>query len=76
MPSKYVTISIKLPREIKEKLEKAGIKPGKIAKEAILNAAEEIEIQELKMSINEIKKSLEKVPIERIVEGVREDRER
>ena len=32
MVSKYVTISVKIPKEVKEKLEKAGISPSKIVK--------------------------------------------
>jgi|Deesub1362A_J573_1020465.scaffolds.fasta_scaffold00618_8 predicted DNA-binding protein len=76
MSTKYVTISVKLPREIKEKLEKAGKKPGRIAKEALIRAVEEIELEEIKKSIKELQKTMEKISPERITESIREDRER
>ena len=32
---RYVTISVEVPREVKERLERAGVRPSKVAKEAI-----------------------------------------
>ena len=67
MGSKYVTISVKIPKEIKEKLEKAGISPSKVVKKALMDIAKEIE---------KFEHILAKIPAERVVKSIREDRER
>jgi len=75
MATKYVTISIKVPYEIKEKLEKSGVKPGKIAKEAILKALEDLEIEEVRKSLRDIHDILNTISEDKIVRNIREDRE-
>ena len=75
MATKYATISIKVPYEVKEKLEKSGVKPGKIAKEAILKAVENLEVEEIRESLRDIQNLLSTIPEDKIVEGIREDRE-
>ncbi|MEM1506778.1 MAG: CopG family transcriptional regulator [Candidatus Bathyarchaeia archaeon] len=74
--SKYVTISVKIPRELKEKLEKLGIKPSKLLKNAIIEELRRREIEELKKSIEEVKPILNRISAEYVVESIREDRER
>jgi len=76
MESKYVTISVKIPREIKEKLEKAGISPSKVVKKALMDIAKEIELKELEKEIEKFEHILAKIPAERVVKSIREDRER
>ena len=73
---KYVTISVKIPEETKEKLEKAGISPSKIAKEVLIDVAKEIELKELEKEIEESERVLARIPAERVVKSIREDRER
>ncbi len=75
MGSKYVTISVKIPREIKEKLEKAGVSPSKIMRKALIEAVKEIELKELEKEIEKFEDVLNKIPMERVVESIREDRE-
>ncbi len=71
---KYVTVSVKIPREVKEKLEKLGIKPSKLLKKAIMEELERREIEDLKREIEEIKDILSKISTEYIVKSIREDR--
>lgn len=73
---KYVTISIKIPREVKEKLEKFGIKPSELLKKAIEEELMKREVEEIKKKIEELKDVFAKVPIEFVVKSIREDRER
>ena len=73
---KYVTVSVKVPREVKEKLEKAGVSPSKVMKEALMEVAKEIELKELEKEIERFDEILNKIPIERVVKSIREDRER
>jgi len=44
---KYVTISVKVPTEVKEKLEKYGIKPSELLKRAIYEELRRREAEEL-----------------------------
>lgn len=76
MSTKHVTVSVKIPVDVKEKLEKKGKRPGKIAKEAIMKAVEEIELEEIEKTIEDVKSSLEKLDVERITKELRKDRER
>jgi len=61
--------------EVKEKLEKSGVKPGKIAKEAILKTVEYLEIDGIRKSLKEIENVLSTISEDRIVENTRGDRE-
>ncbi|MEM2342390.1 MAG: CopG family transcriptional regulator [Candidatus Bathyarchaeia archaeon] len=74
--SKYVTVSVKIPREIKDKLEKLGIKPSLLLKEAILKEIRRREMEDLRRRINEVKPILKRISIEYAVKSIREDRER
>lgn len=73
---KYVTISIKIPREVKEKLEKFGIKPSELLKKAIEEELMKREVEEIKKKIEELKDVFANFPIEFVVKSIREDRER
>lgn len=76
MGNKYATISVKIPREIKEKLEKAGISPSKVVKKALMDVAKEIELKELEKEVEKVERILAKIPVERAAKSIREDRER
>ena len=73
---KYVTVSVKIPRDVKEKLERAGVSPSKVMKDALIEALKEIELKELKREVDELDSILAKVSVDRIVRSVRENRER
>ncbi|MEM3615521.1 MAG: hypothetical protein QXX09_02610 [Candidatus Methanomethylicia archaeon] len=72
---KYVTISVKIPREIKEKLEKLGIKPSELLKKAVEEELLRVEVQEIKREIEKLKYVFTKFNKEFIVKSIREDRE-
>lgn len=73
--SKYVTISVKIPREIRDKLERLGIKPSRLLKDAIIKELRRREIEDLKRWINEAKPILNRISVEYVVESIRENRE-
>ncbi len=75
MTTKYVTISVKVPREVKEELERAGVKPGRVAKEAIMKKLAEIRLKRLEERAEELREVLERVDVQRVVSHIREDRE-
>jgi len=72
---KYVTVSVKVPVELKEKMEKYGIKPSLVLRRAIEDCIREEEIRRLKEKIEELKPTLEKIGIEDVVKSIREDRD-
>ena len=73
---KYVTVSVKIPVELKEELERYGIKPSALLKKAIEQELKKREIQRIKEEIKKIKPILDRLPIEEMVKLIREDRER
>lgn len=72
---KYTTISVKVPLEVKEKLEKLGIKPSQVLKKAIMEELRTREIEEMENEVEELKDVLNRFSREFIVKSIREDRE-
>jgi hypothetical protein len=52
---KYVTVFVKVPVELKEKMEKYGIKPSLVLRRAIEDCIREEEIKRLKEKIEELR---------------------
>ena len=75
MTSESVTVSTKIPRPLKEKMKRLKIKPSKLLRKAIEDEIKRKEIEELKEEIIKLKPILDKVSMEEIVKGIREDRE-
>jgi len=74
--SKYVTLSIKVRREVKEQLEQAEIKPGEVMRQAVGIALAEAARKKLVSEWAGVRGILDKIPEERIVKSIREDRAR
>lgn len=72
---KYVTVSVKVSVELREKMKKYGIKPSDVLKKAIEESIKKEEIKRLKKEVDFIKQILDKIPEEDIVKSIREDRE-
>jgi len=72
---RYITVSVKVPIEVKEKIEKLGIKPSKLLKRAIDEELRRREIEEIEDKLKELKNVLNRFSREFIVESIREDRE-
>ncbi len=70
-----VTVSTKIPKQLKEKIQRFKIKPSKILRKALEDEVKRREIEELKQEINRLKPVLEKVSMDDIVNSIREDRE-
>lgn len=71
-----VTVSTKIPKQLKEKIVRFKIKPSKILRKALEDEVKKREVEELKQEITNLKPLLEKVSIDEIVKSIREDRER
>ncbi len=70
-----VTVSTKIPKQLKEKMRNLKIKPSRIVRKAIEDEIKRKEAEQLREEIDKLKPILEKVSIEDIVKSIREDRE-
>ena len=73
---KYVTVSVKIPVELKEEMERLGVKPSKMLREIIEAEIRRRKVEELKREIDEVKPILKKIPVDEVVRLIREERER
>ena len=71
----WVTVSTKIPKQLKEKMRNLKIKPARILRKAIEDEIKRKEAEQLREEIDKLKPILEKVSIEDIVKSIREDRE-
>ena len=70
----YVTVSAKIPRKLKELLDKYGIKPGIIIREALEEEAKKRVLSEIEKKAKELSRKLPQISNEEIVRLIREDR--
>ncbi len=70
-----VTVSTKIPKQLKEKIQRLRIKPSKILRKALEDEVKKREMEELKEEISKLKPVLEKVSMDDIVKSIREDRD-
>jgi antitoxin CcdA len=70
-----VTVSTKIPKQLKEKMQRLKIKPAKILREALEDEVRKREIDEIKEEITKLKPALEKISTTEAVKSIREDRD-
>ena len=67
-------ISVRVPQELKDDLKRYGIEVSEVTRKALEEEVKRREREELRGMAEELGEFLEKIPRERIVEGIREDR--
>lgn len=72
---KYETVSVKVPSEIKEKMKQLGIKPSELLRKAIMEEIRRRQVKRIKEEIQDQKAALDRIPIENVIQSIREDRE-
>jgi post-segregation antitoxin (ccd killing protein) len=70
-----VTVTAKIPAELKKKLTKLGVNVSELTREALQREVERLERDRRRRLAEEAGKILRKVPVEEIVEAVRASRE-
>ena len=75
MVQESVTVSTKIPKQLKEKIQRLKIKPSKILREALENEVKRREIAELKEQIKKIQPALDKISAQDVAKSIREDRD-
>ena len=72
---KYVTVSTRVRRELKEEAEKLGINISEVLRKALREEVKKRKIQKLKDELEEVSNVLNKIEISRIVKSIRGNRE-
>ena len=70
-----VVISAKIPKSLKEEIDRLGIKISDVVREALIEAVRKKKLERLKEKRRRLRKILEKIPDNRIVKSIRESRE-
>ena len=73
---KSVTVSTKIPKELKEKIKELKIKPSRLLRKALEDEIRRREAEKLAEEIDKLKPTLDKVSVEEIVKSIRENRDR
>ncbi len=74
--SKYITVSTKVKRELREKAKELGINISEVLRKALEEEIRRRELEELRKRLEALSDALNKIDIDRIVRGIKEDRER
>jgi post-segregation antitoxin (ccd killing protein) len=72
---RQVTVTAKIPVELKEKLSKLGVNLSRLMREALEREAKRVEKERLRELAEEAGEILQKIPAEELVKAVREGRE-
>jgi len=72
----YVTVSVKIPKWLKELLDKYGIKPGPIVRKALEEEVKKLMLSELEEEVKKIASKLSHISDEEVASLIREDREK
>ncbi|MFP3189452.1 MAG: CopG family transcriptional regulator [Sulfolobaceae archaeon] len=72
---KSVVISVRIPEELKEELEKYNIDEAEVIRRALVNEVKKAKAKELEKETKEIKEVLSKIPVEDVIKEIREDRD-
>lgn len=74
--SSYTTVSAKIPKKLKELIEKYKIEPSKVIRRALEEEVRKRALEELEGRAKKLSKKLENISEEEIARLIREDRER
>lgn len=73
--TRYVTVSAKVPVELKEKTRKLGIKTSQVVRRALEQEVKKQELRKIQAMIEELQPVLAKISIDEVVKSIRQDRE-
>ncbi len=71
----YVTVSAKVRRELREEAERLGINVSELLRRSLEEEVKRMKVELLKRRIEGLRGVLEKIDMDRVVRGIREDRE-
>jgi polyhydroxyalkanoate synthesis regulator phasin len=72
----YVTVSAKIPRKLKELLDKYGVKPGPVVRKALEEEVRRRALSSIEERAKGLSERVSKIPDEEVAELIRRDREK
>lgn len=72
--NKYVTVSTKVRKEVKEEAERLGINISEFLRNALEEELKKRKLELLKKKLEEVEDALDKLDVDRTVKSIREDR--
>jgi len=73
--ARYATVSVKVPKELRERMRELGIEVSKVLRRAIEEEVRRKEVESVRKAIEVLKPALDKVSVEEAVRSIRQDRE-
>ncbi len=70
-----VTVSAKIPRSLRRKLEEYGISPSKVIKKALEDAVKEAELRTIEKELARLDHIISRISVEDVLIGIRIERE-
>lgn len=74
--TQYETVSAKIPAELKAKIKRHGINTSKVMRQALEREVAKADAEELDRRLENMASALDRIRIEDVVAGIREDREK
>jgi len=74
--SRNVTVSLKIPKDLRERMRKLGLNPSPILRKILEDEVRRRELQEIQTRIEKLKPLLNRLTLDEAVRSIREDRER
>jgi post-segregation antitoxin (ccd killing protein) len=74
--TQYETVSAKIPAELKAKIKRHNINASKVMRQALEREVARAEAEELDRRLQRMAPALDRIRIDDVVAGIREDRER
>jgi antitoxin CcdA len=72
---RHVTVSVKVPAELKESMDAYGVETSKVLRKALEDEVTRRKVEELKKEGAKMKGLFAKIPIEDVVKSIRDDRD-
>lgn len=73
---RYVTVSVKIPEDLKDRMKRLGIRPAQVLRKAIEDKVRKEEAKLLDRKLERMRPVLDRVSSEEAVRYIREDRDR
>ena len=71
---KYVTVSTKVKKELKEEAERLGVKISEVLRRALEEEVRRRKLEELEKKLENLGSALDKLDVDRMTRMIREDR--
>jgi antitoxin CcdA len=72
---RHVTVSVKVPAELKESMDAYGVETSKVLRKALEDEVMRKKVEELKKDGEKLQRLFERMTVDDVVKSIREDRD-